>query len=106
MEEGDDGTFEFGPAAGVDGIRREGFPDDVFANVGSDKQGNARAETITLGEELVEEHDDQRGRDELEDEEQADTGAKGRRGAVHAREDVHGRLAEGDDECEYCCIST
>jgi hypothetical protein len=100
VEEGNDGALEFRPAARVDRVGREGLPDDGLADVGRDKERDARAEAVAFGEELVEEHDDERGGHELEDEEEADTGAERRGRAVHAREDVDGGLAEGDDEGE------
>jgi hypothetical protein len=76
VEEGDDGSLELRAATGVDRVGGEGLPDDRLADVGGDEEGDTRAETIALGEELVEEHDDERGGDELEDEQEADTGAE------------------------------
>lgn len=38
MEEGDDGSFEFGSSTGVDGRRRESLPDDRLADVGRDEE--------------------------------------------------------------------
>lgn len=43
MEERDDGAFELGLMAGVDGCGGEGLPDDELADVGGDEEGNARA---------------------------------------------------------------
>lgn len=40
VEKGDDGSFEFGASASVDGVGGEGFPNNVFTNVGSDKEGD------------------------------------------------------------------
>ena len=59
MEKRDDGTFELGPAAGVDGSGREGLPYDRLADVGSDEEGDARPESISILEELIEEDDDE-----------------------------------------------
>jgi hypothetical protein len=101
MEKGDNGTFEFGSSTRVDSVGRECFPNDVFTNVGSDEKRDTGSETVAFGQELVEEHDDEGCRDELEDEQEADTGAEGRGGTVETSEDVDGGLAEGDDECEH-----
>lgn len=106
VEQGDQGTFEFGATAGVDGGGAEGLPDDGLADVGSDEEGDARAETVALLEELVKEDDDEGGDDELEDEKQADTGAEVGRLAVKSSQDVDGSLAEGDDESEHCVTAT
>ena len=42
MEEGDDGAFELGASAGVDGGGREGLPHDRLADVGRDEQRDPR----------------------------------------------------------------
>jgi len=100
VEQGNDGTFEFGATASVDSVGGEGFPDDLLADVCSDEQRDTGSETVALGEKLVKEHDDQTGGNELKDEQKADTGTEGRRRAVKTGEDVDGSLSEGDDEGE------
>lgn len=47
VEKSDNGTFEFGSAAGVDSCRRERLPYDGFANVGGNEQRDTRSETIS-----------------------------------------------------------
>ena len=59
VEEGDDGTLKLGAAAGVEGGGGEGLPDDGLADVGCDEEGDARAETVALLEQLVEKDDDE-----------------------------------------------
>jgi hypothetical protein len=98
VEESDDGALELGPSTGVDGRGRKGLPDDGLANVGSDEEGDSRAETVALLEELVEEKDDEGGGDELEDKEEADSGTEVGGLAVESGEDVDGGLTKGDDE--------
>ena len=98
VEEGDEGTFELGTAAGVDGGRGEGLPDDALADVGSDEERDTGAETVALLEELIEENDNQTGDDELEDEQETDTGAKILGLSVETGENVDGGLTERDDE--------
>ena len=100
MEEGDDGSLELSSSSGVDGRRGEGLPDDGFADVGGDEEGDSGSETVSLLEELVEEEDDEGGGDELEDEEEADSSSEVRGLTVETGEDVDGGLSEGDDEGE------
>ena len=103
VEERDDGALEFGAAAGVDGRGREGLPDDGLADVRGNEEGDAGPEAVALLEELIEEDDDEGGRDKLDDEQQANTRAKGRRGAVEARQDVDRGLTDGNDQREHYC---
>lgn len=100
VEEGNDSALKLWASTGVDSVGGEGLPDDVLANVGSDEQGNTRSQAVALGEELVEEDDDERGGDELEDEQEADTGTERGGRAVETGEDVDRGLAEGDDQRE------
>ena len=101
VEERDDGALEFGAAAGVDGRGREGLPDDGLADVRGNEEGDAGPEAVALLEELIEEDDDEGGRDELDDKQEADAGAEIARLAVHAGEDIDRGLTEGEDESEH-----
>jgi len=40
VESGDDGSFEFSSLISSNGNWREGFPENGFANVGSNEKGN------------------------------------------------------------------
>ena len=102
MEQGDQGTLELGSTAGVDGRGGEGLPDDGFADVGGDEEGDAGTEAVPLLEEFVEEDDDEGGDDELEDQEETDTGTEVGGLAVETCEDVDGSLAERDEERKDC----
>jgi hypothetical protein len=93
VEEGDDGTFEFGTTTSVDGGGRERFPDDGFTNVGGDEQRDTGSETITFLEEFVEKDDNEGGDDELDDEKEANSCSKFGRLTVHASQDVNGGLS-------------
>jgi hypothetical protein len=53
VEEGDDGALELGAAARVDGGGRERLPDDGLADVGGDEQGDARAKSVPLLQQLI-----------------------------------------------------
>lgn len=75
VEERDNGAFEFGAATGVDGGGAKGFPDDGFADVGSDEKRNTRSETVPFLEELVKKDYYESGRDKLKDEKQTDARA-------------------------------
>jgi hypothetical protein len=73
MEERDDSAFEFGTTTGVDGGGREGLPDNGFADIGGDEEGNAASETVALLEEFIEKDDDETCDNELDNKEDADT---------------------------------
>lgn len=98
MEEGNDGTLKLGAAASVDSVGREALPDDRLADVGRNEERDTRAKTVALGEELVEEDDNERGGNELEDKKEADTGTERRGRAVKASENVDGGLAKSDNK--------
>jgi hypothetical protein len=102
VEESDNSTFELGTSTGVDSVGGECLPDDVFANVGSDEERDTRSETVALGEKLIEEHDNEGCRDELENKQETNTGTERRRGSVKTGQDVDGSLTERDDEGEHC----
>ena len=65
MKEGNDCPFELRATAGVDCRGREGLPDDGFANVGRNEEGNAAAQAVSLLQQFVKENDDQASNDEL-----------------------------------------
>lgn len=100
MEEGDDGALELRAAASGDRGRREGLPDDGIADVGGDEQRDTAAEAPALLKELVEELADE-GRDEqLSDDDDAHEQSNGLDIAVHAGQNVRGRLDDGDEQAE------
>ena len=72
VEKSDNSALKFAAAADVDSGGRKGLPDDALTNVGGDEQVDTTAESVTLLEEFVEEDDDEGGRDELDDEQEAD----------------------------------
>ena len=84
MEERNDGALELGTATGVDGGGGEGLPNDGLADVSRDEERDTGAETVALLEELVEEDDDELGRNELDDEQEADASTKVAGLTVHA----------------------
>ena len=55
-----------------------------------------------LLQKLVEEEDNEAGAEELEDDDEADTGTEVRRLTVHAGHDVHNGLRRCDDHAEHC----
>lgn len=55
MKQGDDSALKLVTSARVDRVRAEGFPDNGLADVGGNKEGNARSETVALLKEFVEE---------------------------------------------------
>jgi hypothetical protein len=100
VEESNDGAFEFSSATDVDCSWREGLPDDRFANVGGDEEGDSGAETVAFREELVEKKDDHSGDEELNDDQRADSGPHLSRIAIHASQNVDNSLAESHDHTE------
>ena len=98
VEEGDNGTLKFWTSTRVDSVGGEGFPNDRLANVGRDKEGDTRTETVAFGQELVEEDDNKGSGDELEYEQKTDTWTEGRRRSVETGENVDGGLTEGNDK--------
>lgn len=100
MEKGNECTLEFWSTAGVDGGRRERFPDDGLANVGSNEERDTGTETVTLLEKFIEENDDESGDDELDDQQKADTSTEVTWLAIKTGKDIDGSLAKGDDQRE------
>ena len=100
VEECNDCTFEFFSSACVDGGGGEGFPDNGFADVGGDEERYAGAETIALLEQLVKQDDHQASKDQLNDQEETDTGTEVAGLAVKTSEDENAGLTEREDNCE------
>lgn len=98
MEQSYNSTLKLGATAGINGGRTERFPDDGFADIGSNKEGNSRAKAVPLLEELIEEDDNECRSNELEDEEKTNSRANVGGLAVEPSEDAYGGLAEGDDK--------
>eukprot|EP00962_Isochrysis_galbana_P018404 scaffold5311_cov120-Isochrysis_galbana.AAC.13 len=100
VEERDQRALEFGAAASVDGRRREGLPHDGLADVGRDEERDARAQPVSLLQQLVQDDDDDAGHEELHDDEDRVARAQLAHIAVHAGDDVGHRLADGDQDAE------
>ncbi|KAG8922101.1 hypothetical protein FRC02_012131 [Tulasnella sp. 418] len=101
MEEGDNGTLEFGSATGIEGGGGECLPDDALADVGGDKEGDTGSKTVALLKELIKEDDDESSDDELEDGQQADTCSEIAWLTVESTQHIDGCLPEGDDERKH-----
>ena len=69
MEQGHNCTFILSAGFGSGGDGAECFPNNGFADVGCDKEGDSWADTISLFEHLVEHHDDDSSEGELENDE-------------------------------------
>ena len=100
VEESNDGAFEFSSSADVDCSWRERLPDDSFANVGGDEEGDSGAETVAFGEELVEKKDNHSSDEELDDDQRADSSSHLSGIAVHAGQNVDDSLAKSHDHTE------
>eukprot|EP00983_Pelagomonas_calceolata_P105059 1159089-Pelagomonas_calceolata.AAC.15 len=75
--------------------RHAGLPDDGLADVGGDEEGDARAQTVALLQQLIQADDDDTGEEELQDDEDCVQGAQLAHIAVHAGHDVRHGLADG-----------
>ena len=100
MEERNDCAFKFCSSADIDCCWREGLPDDRFANVGGDEEGNTGTETVAFWEELVEEKDDHSSDEKLDDDQRANSSSHLSGIAVHASQNVDDSLAESHDHTE------
>ena len=97
MEEGKDGTLDLSARLSLHSGGGEGTPNNALANVGGNKERNARAETVALLKELVPQENEDTGEDELNDEEEARGNANL---TVHSTVDVDGTLANSDDHAD------
>ena len=100
VEECNDGTLKLGTTTSVDGRRRECLPDNGLADVGGNKERDTASKTISFLEELVEKNDNQARNNQLQDEEEDDTGAKIGWLAIETSEHVYGSLAHGQNNGE------
>lgn len=101
MEQGDYSSFEFGSSASVYSGWREGLPDDGLADVGGDEERNTGTKTVALLKELVEEEDNKTGDEELDDDQETDSGTNFRWITVHACHDVYNGLTDGYYHAEH-----
>ena len=98
MKQSYNSALKLGATAGINGGRTERFPDDGFADIGSNEERNSGAEAVPLLEELVEEDNNECRSDELKDEEKTDSCANVGGLAVEPSENAYGGLAKGDDK--------
>ena len=100
VEQRDDGALELGTTAGVDSRGGESLPDDRLADVGCNEQRDTAAKTVALLEELVQENNNKTSHNQLNDQENTDTGAKVARLTVETSQDVDTGLSEGKNDGE------
>jgi hypothetical protein len=100
VEESNDGTLKLGTTASVDGSGREGLPHNRLADVGGNEEGDTASKTVPLLEQLIQEDDNQTSDDELNDQQDADTGTKITGLAVETSQHIDTSLAEGEDNGE------
>lgn len=101
MEQSNHGSFEFGSTAGVHGGGGEALPHDGLADVGGDKEGNSRSQSVSFLKQFVQEQHDQTSHKELDDDEQADSGSNVGGFTVHASHHVNDSLAKSNDHTEH-----
>ena len=100
MEKCNDGSLELGTSADVDSGWWECLPDDSFADVSRDEERDTGSETVALGEELVQQENNQTGDEKLNDNQAADSSSHLRRITVHSSQNVDNSLAKGHDHTE------
>ena len=94
VDKSDDSSLKFLASASVDCSWRESFPDDRFANIGCNEEGDAGAETIALLQKLIEQNHHKPGNDQLDDQEQTDASSEVRRLAIQPGQDENAGLPE------------
>lgn len=100
VEQGDDSTLELGTTASVDRGRGESLPDNRLANVGRNEKRDTASETVALLEKLIQKDDNQAGNNQLNDQQNTDTGTKIAGLAVETSQDVNTGLTEREDDSE------
>jgi hypothetical protein len=98
MEQGDDGTLEFSTTTSVDGSWAERLPNNVFTNVGGDKEGDTRSKTVTLLEKFIQGQDNKTGAEELGNDKNGVTSSNGAKVTVHSTDDVGDGLTDSDQD--------
>ena len=97
MEESNDGPFEFGTSGATNGVWTEGLPDDTLADIRGDKEGDARSQTITFGQQLVEADHDETRHEQLNDDQNSIHRTDVAYVSVHSGNDVRDSFANGDE---------
>jgi hypothetical protein len=98
VEESNDSTFVLSTLFSLDGNWWEGSPEDVFADVASNEEGDTRStETPTLAEDFIEHHDNDTGEGELDDDEDGVTSTEGIDITVLAGPDSGETFKESDE---------
>lgn len=98
VEQSNDGTFEFSSATSVDGGGAERLPDNAFANVGSNEEGDTRAKTVTLLKELVQENADNASEEKLDDNKGSSEDTDFSNISVHTRRNVSNSFDNSDNK--------
>merc|ERR1712048_892617 len=88
VEESDDATFKFSTLACVDGCRAQSLPNNVFTDVGGNEERNARSESISFLQQLVEDDDNDSSEEELHDDENCIASAKVSDVTIHPTDHV------------------
>lgn len=98
MDEGNHSSLELGATASVDSGRREGLPDDRFADVGRNEKGDTASKTVALLKQLIEQDDNKTSNNQLHDQEHTDTSTEVAGLTIETRKDVDTSLAKGEDD--------
>mmetsp|Transcript_66406 Transcript_66406/g.185620 ORF Transcript_66406/g.185620 Transcript_66406/m.185620 type:complete len:379 (+) Transcript_66406:578-1714(+) len=88
VEKRNDSSLELGTATSINGGGAEGLPDDVFTNVGGDKERNTRSKSISLLEELVKGKHNQTSAKKLGNDQKSISSTDGSEVSVHSTDNV------------------
>ena len=100
MHKCNDRALELRSAASVDSRRRKGTPNDRLADVCSNEQADPAAQSIPLLQQLVQQNHNNRGGQELDDQQYANTCAEITGKAIETSEDEDAGIAKGEDDGE------
>lgn len=100
VEQGNDAAFEFSSLVSSNGDWGERFPEDQFADVSGNEEGDTGSETISLLQKFVKHEHHESGKEELDDDKQGGDQSEFTDWAVHSGQKISKSFSESDQECE------
>lgn len=88
VEQSNDSTFIFSSLFGLDGHGGEGLPEDVFADVDSNEEGDTGSNTISLAHNFIKHKNDDTSKSQLNDNHDSVTSTNLINITVHTRPDI------------------
>jgi len=104
MEETNNCALEFRPTPSINSCWGKRLPDNVLADIGRNKEGNPRPNSVSLLKHFIEENDNHARSTELKNQKNDDPPPEIRRTAVDSRGNVHDSLPKRQNQCKhYIC---